>query len=87
MMHSSPPVVAALPPEWRMDVIVVAGGDLQARHTCLKAPRPRPECRAVVLLVFPADGPGSHVAHLMSQCGAQASLSVQHLVGRVTQHN
>lgn len=35
----------------------------------------------MVLLKLPADGPGCHMTHLMTQCGAQAGLGVKHLLG------
>ena len=77
----SPPVVAALPAEGCVHFKVVAGGDLDAGYSSLKALRPGPEHRPVVLLPLLADHPRRHVAHLMGQGGAQASLVVYNLEG------
>lgn len=79
---SHTPVVAALPAEGRVHVKVVASGDLDARDVALKAPRPVPEHRPMVLLPLLADHPGCHVAHLMGQRGAQAGLRVNHLTSK-----
>lgn len=62
-----------------MHFVVVARGDLDTGHMVLKAARPGPEHLPVVLLPLLADHPGSYVAHLMRQGGAQPGFIVDHL--------
>lgn len=87
--HPDPPFtyslrVHALPPEWRVYLIVVTCSYLDAWHPLLKPASPGPECWSVMLLELPADGPGCHMTHLMTQGGAQARLGVKNLQGQVT---
>jgi hypothetical protein len=71
--------VGALPPERHMDLIAVAGADLDARHFALKSLCPAPEGWPMVLLELPAHCPRCNMTHLVGKCCAQPGLTIQHL--------